>query len=200
MAEICNELFCTFATKLKTMAQFNEMQAIKRNFFAMRNGIVADSLRKAGSPFTIIFGVNLPQLDEIAVNTGKNKALALQLYNDTRTRESMLVAPMVFPPEEMTPELALEWLQKSKAVEVTDILCHKLLRKLPFAPQVAAAALQSTDSMLRYGGIRLLWNLLPSPAKEFKDDIKAEVMKNNPLTRRHAEMLLEEIDFLTDEE
>ena len=182
------------------MAQFNEMQTIKRNFFAMRNGIVADSLRKAGSPFPVIFGVNLPQLDEIAANTGRNKALALQLYNDTRTRESMLVAPMVFPPEEMTQELALEWLQKSRAVEVTDILCHKLLRKLSFAPQVAASALQSTDEMLRYGGIRILWNLLPSPAKDFKAEIQAEVMKDSPLTKRPAEMLLEEIDFLTEVE
>lgn len=182
------------------MAQFNDMQTIKRNLFAMRNGIVADTLRKAGSPFPIIFGVNLPQLDEIAANTGKNMELALQLYNDARTRESMLIAPMIFPPEEMTPELAMEWLRQSKAVEVTDILCHKLLRKLPFASEIAVAALQSTDEMLRYGGIRLLWNLLPSPAKEFKAEIEAEAMKKSPLTKRPAEMLLEEIDFLTSQE
>lgn len=182
------------------MAQFNDMQTIKRNFFAMRNGIVADSLRKAGSPFPIIFGVNLPQLDEIAANTGKSKELAMQLYNDTRTRESMLVAPMIFPVEDMTPELALEWLQSSKAIEVTDILCHKLLRKLPFAPILAVTALKSEDEMLRYGGIRLLWNLLPSPAKDFKHEIQAEIMKASPLTKRPAEMLMEEIEFLTAED
>ena len=38
----------------------------------MRNGIVADTLRKAGSPYRIIFGLNLPQISEIARVTGCN--------------------------------------------------------------------------------------------------------------------------------
>ena len=35
----------------------NEMQIVKRHFFAMRNGIIADTLRRAGSPYHIIFGL-----------------------------------------------------------------------------------------------------------------------------------------------
>ena len=30
------------------MPEYNRMQIIKRRFFAMRNGIIADTLRKAG--------------------------------------------------------------------------------------------------------------------------------------------------------
>ena len=193
---IMQRAFLYLCLKIESMTQFNEMQTIKRNLFAMRNGIVADSLRKAGSPFPIIFGVNLPQLDEIAAKTGKNLALARSLYEDSRCRESMLIAPMLFPPEEMTTDIALEWLAKSKSTEVTDILCHKLLRKLPFAAEIASKALDREDEMMRYGGIRMLWNLLPSPAREFRDRISEEARKRCALTQRVSEALIEELDFL----
>ena len=189
-------VFCTFATNFSDMTEFNQMQKIKRNLFAMRNGIVADTLRKAGSPFPIIFGVNLPQLDEIAAATGKSEQLACELFNDCRCRESMLIAPMLMPIENMSQEMALEWLAKSKTAEVTDVLCHKLLRKLPDASVIVKKALGADTDMVRYGGIRLLWNLLPSPAKDFKKEIQKEVERNCPLTRRVAESLLEELDFL----
>ncbi len=39
---------------------------IKQRLYAMRNGVIADSLRNAGSPYRSIFGLNLPQLTEIA--------------------------------------------------------------------------------------------------------------------------------------
>ena len=44
------------------MAEFNQTQEIKRRFFAMRNGIVADTIRKAGLQDKMIFGLNLPQI------------------------------------------------------------------------------------------------------------------------------------------
>ena len=86
------------------MDKFNDLQIIKRRFFAMRNGIIADTIRKSGAPYRMIFGLNLPQIDEISRETGKNKELAEKLHADTSTRESQLLAPMLMPEEEMTPE------------------------------------------------------------------------------------------------
>lgn len=181
------------------MTDFNEMQTVKRRMYAMRNGIVADSLRKGGSPFRMIFGVNIPQLAEIAEETGKNATLAAELYADRSTRESMLIAPMLYPADEMTPELAMEWLRLSPTPEVTDILCHKLLRKLPFAAEIAEKCLESDNSdMMRYAGVRLLWNLLPSPASMMRPLAVKEAERNCPLTKRVAQTLVEEIDFLSE--
>ena len=67
---------------------FNIMQQVKRSLFAMRNGVVADSLRKAGCPHRIVFGVNLPQLNEIAAKYGPSEELAEALWADTALRES----------------------------------------------------------------------------------------------------------------
>ena len=91
------------------MTTFNEMQTVKRHFFALRNGIVADTYRKAGSNFRIIFGLNLPQIVEIAKQTPRSTALADALWHNTTTRESMLLAPMIYPREEFTQELARQW-------------------------------------------------------------------------------------------
>ena len=42
------------------------MKMVKHLFMTYRNGIVADTLRKAGLPFGVIFGLQLPQLSGIA--------------------------------------------------------------------------------------------------------------------------------------
>lgn len=111
------------------MTEYSPMQKVKRRFFAMRNGIIADTLRRGGHPCRMIFGLNLPQISEIAAETGPSKALALELWADRRTRESLLMAPMIYPAGEMTPETALEWMRQVSVAEVADILCHRL-----FAP------------------------------------------------------------------
>jgi len=82
------------------MAEFNPMQQIKHQFYAMRNGAIADNMRRQGAPYRIIFGVNLPQLNEIARNTAKSAEMAEALWNNTSTRESMLLAPMIYPHEQ----------------------------------------------------------------------------------------------------
>lgn len=65
------------------MAEFNPMQQIKHQFYAMRNGAIADNMRRQGAPYRIIFGVNLPQLNEIARNTAKSAEMAEALWNNT---------------------------------------------------------------------------------------------------------------------
>ena len=72
------------------------IQEIKKEFFAMRNGMLGDTLRKAGMPYAVIFGLNIPQLGEIArraqEDTAERDALARELWADTKVRESRLLA------------------------------------------------------------------------------------------------------------
>lgn len=178
------------------MTEFNDMQRVKRNFFALRNGIVADTLRNGGSPFPVIFGLNLPQIVEIAAVLGINQTLGRKLWADRRTRESMLLAPMLFSPAEVTAAEALEMLQESPAVEVTDVLCHRLLRHIPAPETVAREALApEAPDMLRYGAIRLLWNL-PASAALLRPLVQEEAARGSNLTWRPAAALLDELDFL----
>lgn len=160
--------------------EFNAMQRVKRRFFAMRNGDLAQQMAElAGRRYKINFGLNLPQITEIArdfmpggceivdIETeGFDRCeFARQLRANTTTRESMLIAPMLFPPEQLTVEEALEWCTTfTPTPEVADILCMKLLRNHPAAAQIAIQLLEADGdhaaSLLNYAGLRLLLNLL----------------------------------------
>ena len=59
---------------------YSPMQTVKRGFFAMRNGVIADTLRKGGSTFRIIFCLNLPQFVDIAYTTDTIPSLAYDLW------------------------------------------------------------------------------------------------------------------------
>lgn len=195
--------------------EYNRMQIIKRRFFAMRNGIIADTLRKAGLDYRMIFGLNLPQIVEIAADQPHTAQLAEELWADRRTRESMLLAPMLYPPIEMDTATATRWLSEAPTTEVADVLCLKLLRTVPNALDIALSALSSPTEITRYTALRLLFNLLilaqsnhaaghdaasKSPrdlADTIRPGVQAELAAASPLTRPIATQLLDEIDFLT---
>lgn len=147
------------------------VQDVKQKFFAYRNGIVADALRKASDRHSIIFGLNLPQLAEIAQMTGKDATLARTLWQDGKVRESQLLAPYIMPTEDFVQEEAMEWIKEAPNHEVTDLLCMKLLRNLPYALELLASLEQSDSEPtehIRYTAMRLRKNLeaigkLPTP-------------------------------------
>ena len=136
-------------------SRFNRMQQLKRRMFAMRNGVVADALRQAGCKRRIIFGLNLPQLTEIAAEFGPDSELAHSLMADTNVRESILLAPMLFERSEVAEDEALQLALAVEWPEEADILCNKLLRWLPSARNIAARLCISDDPLKRYTGLRL---------------------------------------------
>ena len=181
--------------------RFNEMQRLKRRLFAMRNGIVADALRKGGCPFRIIFGVNLPQLSEIAADCGASPELAEKLWANTTTRESMLIAPMLMPVEVMDEERVSCWVGSVPSVEVADVLCHRLLKRLPDAPSVAERLyLHARTDMERYTAVRLMFNLVYKHPARARALAEKEVMRRCGLTQRVSRMLVEEAGYVLNPE
>lgn len=178
------------------MTEFNPLQKIKRRFFAMRNGIIADYIRKSGAPYRIIFGLNLPQISEIAAETGKNEDLARELRRNVSTRESLLLAPMLMPAEAMDEADACQWLRMAPSAEVVDVVCMKLIRALPYAPGVADTLINEDAPMSRYAALRLMLNLLPSGLEKAEQAAASELERNEPLTRGLCRQLLDEISFL----
>lgn len=181
------------------MTTFNDMQTVKRRLFAMRNGVIADALRRAGSPFRIIFGVNLPQLVEIAEGTPHTCELAQALWDNRTTRESLLLAPMLYPRRLMTADIAARWMRRTMAPEVADILCHRLLRHLPFAEGLVDGAMVEDDDLTRYCGLRLMFNLVSALPEKALGVAVAEQSRGCRLTAPVAAMLAEEARFLLGE-
>ena len=169
-----------------------EFREAKQQFFALRNGLLADTLRKqCALPYKLIFGLNIIQLREIAAATGKDADLAGKLWADTDCRESRLLAPMVIP------EPDLRWLAEVRTPEEADILCHASLRRHPEAEAAAVEATRSDNPLMRYAGIRLLLNLLPVAKDSARKVI--ESLPADPMTSGIAQQLRDELEFLSEQ-
>ncbi len=155
---------------------FNMMQAVKRRFFAMRNGALAEQMKSAGALYRINFGLLQAQIADIARQVIEGTLderpekltpeimadLARSLRDNASTRESQLIAPMIFPVELLSKDEALDWLISSPSTEVSDTLCHKLMRAHPSGLEISEEVLANSDAgeLQRYGALRLLLNLL----------------------------------------
>lgn len=176
--------------------EFNTMQQIKRRFFAMRNGIIADTLRRAGSPFKIIFGLNLPQISDIANEFGQDKALSETIWANNTTRESLLLAPMLMPHDEITESEASKWIEESPSTEIIDNLCHHLLRHTAFSFELADKLCRTDSDKAHYAAMRLLWHHIHTHQQETKNLAQTEINRNCHLTHQAALQIVEEIEFL----
>ena len=134
------------------------MKEAKHLFMTFRNGIVAETLRNAGMPYKIIFGLQIPQISETARTLRENfnpeeiAALASELWADRTVRESRLLACYLFPAETISMDDASSLAGDLQTNEEADILCFRLLRNLPFASSLA-------ESLPGYCGIALRRNL-----------------------------------------
>ena len=178
----------------------NPTRAIRRDFFAYRNGIVADKLRSAGDPHTIIMGCLLADLMAITDNARNGigsddrlAAAAQELWNDTNSRECRLAAPMLFPPELMSAELALDWCQNIETTEVADNLCHKLLKHITGSQQVMNQLISRDEVMAKYTGYRLMQGLLVTGKLQATPALQATVSAEAAQAQGNLAKLLSDV-------
>lgn len=176
---------------------FNAMQNIKRRMFALRNGIVADAVRRAGDPHRIIFGLTLPQLGGIAAVSGVNNDLADMLWANNSTRESRLLAPYLYDKQTVDLSKAMQLAKDVLCVEEADILCHRLLRHLPSALQIIDALRNSDIDLERYTALRLAFNLAANHTAIAQQVATQEYARNCPITRSTAARLIDECQYLS---
>ena len=158
------------------------LREIRKELFAFRNGIVADKLRKAGDPHSVIMGCLLVDISAIAarnresVNDSEQLAtIAIELWEDTKSRECRLAAPMLYPAQKMSLEKAVTWVQTVETVEVADNLCHKLLRHLDCGDELFRQLIVEEHPLVNYTGYRLLLNLLLMGKVQADERLKATV-------------------------
>lgn len=173
------------------------IRQIKRQFFMMRNGMMGDQLRRAGVPYRIIFGLNLPQVSAIARESPHDADLAMALWQNSGTRESLMIAPMLYPHDEATSVLARTWIETAPTVEAIDILCLRLIKGQSWAEDLALNLLKPEIDipLVRYAGLRILWNMLDdNTAAAMRPIVEAEAQSDSK-TALTAKALLAQIDF-----
>ncbi len=173
------------------------IREVKKEFFAYRNGIIAEQLRAAGDPHTMIMGCQLTDVIAIAEHYEKSAELAQALWNDVNHRECRMAATMLYPTENFDIETAVAWCQNVESVEIADVLCHRLLRHLPYAKVLWEQLIACDKKIVRYTAWRLLLNLLIMNRIEKTDGLRSMVEKElksaQPPLRQVLESIAEEL-------
>ena len=104
-----------------------------------------------------------------------------------------MIAPMLYPSADMDKATALQWAKNVECEEIADVLCHRLLRKLPFAAEIAMVLKNSTEPMAIYTGFRLLLNLVLMNKVEKTDSLKAELEKEKENAPQKAQPIIASI-------
>jgi hypothetical protein len=109
-----------------------QIAQIKQQFMALRNGIIGDTYRRAGiNCYDVIFGLNVPQLGEIARSITPSNQLADALWADKKVRESRLLSAWLWEKESVSPELIERLLGEAQTNEERNILTWRLSPKQP---------------------------------------------------------------------
>ncbi len=128
---------------------------IRKQFFALRNGMIADTLRKGGLEQKYIFGLQLPQIKEIwqqfyCEDNEEAAEIARNLWKDKDCREARLLACHIMPPSIMTEKEATEWAKDVKTREEADILAFRLLRFIDNKDSIATNLKKSGSDLMKY--------------------------------------------------
>lgn len=121
-----------------------EVKEIKQYFFARRNGVTADVLKRGGSGFEMIFGVDVPSISALSKEIGFDKELAIRLWADRKVRESHLLAAWLLDPVSLSVEECVTLADSVVDMEDAQMLAFRVLKHRPevlarLAPESMAA-------------------------------------------------------------
>lgn len=148
---------------------------IKKELRSSMNGILSARMRESGTPYRLVFGVELPRLQTIASEFEPGRVLAQELWNQHTIRECQILAVLLMPVSEMLPEVADIWLDEAPSAEVVQIMVLHLLSHESWAMERAFAWIASDSFMRQLAGFLLLARMLQTGSR-FNDRAKDEIL------------------------
>jgi len=127
------------------------------------------------------YGVSIPNLRKIARETGKNHALAQELWA-SGIHEARIIAGMIDDPKIATEEQLESWVKDFDSWDVCDQCCMNLFKKTGFAYRKAVEWSERDEEFVKRAGFVLMACLAVSDKKA--DDKQFEALL--PIVRREA--------------
>lgn len=150
--------------KLSNEEMASVVRDIKKELRAAMNGIASAQMRQAGMPYKVIFGVELPRLQQIASEFSSSRRLAQHLWNEP-IRESKLLACMLMPHDELLPEVAELWIEEAPTAECIQVMVMLLLHNQTWAAECAFQWIASESPNHQLAGMLIVARLLASGAE-----------------------------------
>lgn len=123
------------------------------------NGVTSTSMREKGLNYKLNFGLNIPQIKQLASHYKPDKKLAETLWKE-ETRELKILATLLYPVNDFSPETADKWVFSIPNQEIREQLCINLLQHTSFASKLAQELSNSPDKNTRITGYWLLARML----------------------------------------
>ena len=170
---------------------------IMKELRASMNGILSARMREAGMPFHLIFGVELPRLQNIAEEFPKDADLANRLWNEN-IRETRLLAIMLMPPEAFSVETANNRAETMVTAEEAQVLAMLLLPKVARAKEtclewlIGGKSLPSTCACLCLRHLLIRGAILSNEEKQNIEECLTLILPSANLHLRKAIQTLKE--------
>ena len=170
-----------------------KLQEVKRSFRGMMNGVASQSMRNKGVSYKLNWGVPLMELRELATEYGKDYDLALALW-DEDIRECKILAGLIMPKENMTPELASKWMDETPTQEIAELTTFHLYQYIGGAKELAFSWIKRPDAIHRIAAFHLLLGLFSKGYHPTDQEVSSVVEQANlvlserQLSVKHAAM------------
>lgn len=119
-----------------------EIEAILGLIRLRMNGVAVDQMEERGVKYRVNYGVGFPHLKELATRFRRTYDLTERLWF-MEIRETMLLAAMLVPKEEMTLERCMEWSKQVNNIDLVERSSMILWGQLPIAGQLVEEWKQS---------------------------------------------------------
>ncbi len=164
---------------------------IRSRFRSLMDGVVSENMRNSGASYRINWGVSLMHIKDLAKDYEPDFHVALELWKDN-VRESKIMALLLMPAEEFTPDIAGVWVDDIKSQEIAEMAATLLFSKVEYAPEMAYKLIAQSDVMHQILGYNILSRLfsegkIPDARglEELMDQISL-ALKDDGISVRHA--------------
>lgn len=177
--------------KRQTMNTEETIKEIKRGFRLQMNGVTSASMREKGVNGYLVWGIQLPQLKEIARNYTPDYDLAVALWKEN-VRECKILATLLMPRNMMTGDLVDLWMDQTPTQEIAEYAVFNLYQYVADASLFAYIWIASDNKLRQISGFNLLACLFKQGAEPVARDVNEFVdqamvaLKDDSSSVRHA--------------
>ncbi len=133
-------------------------QSLLSKIKLLRNGDIADAMKRTGAHYKMNWGVSLVILRQMAKEFEPDHVLALKLWNK-QWRETMILAMLLDEPQKVTEEQMDFWTKSFESIEIAEIASTHLWVKSKFAFVKALEWCRGKKHLVRFTGIHLIGRL-----------------------------------------
>lgn len=131
---------------------------IKKDLRASMNGIASAAMRQSAD-YRVNFGVEIPRLNDMARGYEASHELAQTLWKEN-VRECRVLATILMPVDRFDRELCDIWVDDIHTIEIAQLFCMNLVRRLKFASEKAFEWIASGQEIRQCCGFLTLCHVL----------------------------------------